>query len=131
LKRIIFMALFLIPTFYFFSCVSTGIDGRYAVDLEETKKNIVDDRQRSIFSMVKSGMSVLEFEIQGSQVIWYVNDVVQPDVSTIETMNGDVLIIADKNSNDKLELKHKGGKLLIMDPVMGIYIVFTKKQVQR
>jgi hypothetical protein len=38
LKHAIFTALFFIFVFYVLSCVSPGIDGRYAVDLEETKK---------------------------------------------------------------------------------------------
>jgi hypothetical protein len=129
LKHAIFTALFFIFVFYVLSCVSPGIDGRYAVDLEETKKNIVDERQKSIFSMVQLNMSAVEFEIKEGRLIWYLNGAAREEPAAIEKTNHGDLIVIDKN-NDKMEFKYDGGRLLLMDPVMGIYIVFTKKQSQ-
>jgi hypothetical protein len=128
LKKNITMVLLLILLFSLASCVSSGIDSRYAVNIEETKKNIVDNRQKSIFNMIKSNISMLEFEIKGDQIIWYVDGVAMEDVSTIKNISDGVLIIVDKNNDQQMELKYDGDKIFMFDPVMGIYIVFTKNR---
>ena len=108
-----------------FSC-SGSLDGRYAVNIDETKKNIVDNRQAQIMGMVQVLMTAYEFEIKGDTFIWYVNGEDTKDDIQISEITESSLIIEDNNGGD-MEFKISGSNLLMLDPVLGIDIVWSKK----
>jgi len=107
------------------SCADVKLDGHYVFNFVETRKNLVDERQQAIFSMMALSMGMVRIEIDGDRMIWTAVGQEEKLVYCIKKYEGGTLTAVD-GQGQELKLQYQSGRILLPDPVLGIDIVFSR-----